>query len=461
MISDPTLIGFAGPDYFNLIVNRLRTKNIEDAETCVLETLKFLVISSHAGSSFLHGDWRIDCAWHEFILETRRYKSLCEAIRPGNFLEHSGIDYTEYETKSTAQQLHAEELSFLANYVENFGNFNETTASYWTTCHDVCQRMGWSLCDLNQLSRLYHTQASAAEKMIARQSSPLVQELGASLARGEEISADQLIAYMKDFGQRHRNSAAFHFSRFKNDKGQDPYHWMISPTLDGVCRRVLDVGCGAGHALSLFPDSFSLAGIDVSTDEVDQARINLRRRLAQIEVAACQEIPFINNHFDAVICHMTLMLLNPIEAAMTEIARVMTAGGIFSAVIPASWSEIQPHTAEFNALVMKNAKSVYPSYPYIGLGNGRLKSKDSIRSLVFETMGDNCDVVIDDDTFHFRASVEDALLFTTELYWFDLLPAEHREEVKQSFRKHFESLLDDQSKTLLSRPFARLTVQKK
>jgi SAM-dependent methyltransferase len=461
MISNQKLVAYAGQEYFDLIVSRLKAKGLESAEVCALETLKFLVISTCAGSSFLHGDGRIDSAWHEFILETKRYRSLCEAIRPGSFLDHTGIEYSDYEHQVIPQQLHAEELSFIANYVDNFGDFTESTVAYWTTCHDICKRMGWTIAELNQLAREYHQKAMEAEEIAMSQTPSVVSRLGSKLARGGELSPEELVEYMQNYGRRIHGSSAFHFSRFRNERGQDPYQWMILSAPDRECSKVLDVGCGVGHGLSLFPTSYALAGIDVSPDEVERARVALRGRLAQIEVAASQSIPFADSMFDVVVCHMTLMLFNPIEPALQEVARVMKANGTFSAVIPASWSDIQPHTAEFNALVMGSAKAAYPSYPYIGIGNGKLKSKDSIRALVKETMGAECNVTIDDDIFHLRTSIADAVLFASQLYWFDLLPAKHKKEAERAFLTHFESLLDHEGKTLLSRPFARLTVQKK
>lgn len=461
MISNQELIALASQDYFDFVVSRLEKKGIAAPDVCAIETLKFLVISTFGGSSFLHGDERIDSAWHEFILETKRYKALCEAIRPGNFLEHTGIEYSDYEQQVIPQQLHAEELSFLANYIENFGDFTESTVTYWTTCHDVRKRMGWTLTELNQLGREYHREATAAEEIERSQSSPLVSRLGAKLGRGGELSTDELVDYMRDYGRRIHGSSAFHFSQFRNQRGQDPYQWMIAPTLAEGRSQVLDVGCGVGHGLSLFPSSFALAGVDVSSDEVARARAALRGRLAQIEVAAAQDLPFVDNLFDVVVCHMALMLFNPIESAMKEIARVMSANGVFSAVVPSSWSELQPHTTEFNSLVMKSAKAAFPAFPYIGIGNGRLKSKESICTLVRETMGTECKIAVEDEMFHLRTNVDDAMLFASQLYWFDLLPSEHRESVECAFLKHFESMLDHEGKTIVSRPFARLTVEKR
>ena len=158
---------------------------------------------------------------------------------------------------------------------------------------------------------------------------------------------------------------------------------------------------------------------------------------------------------------MALMLFNPIEPAMSEVARVMSAKGMFRAIVPSSWSEVPPHTKEFNSLVTSSAKSVFPSYPYIGIGNGRLKSVQSINALVQETMGMGFEVRLDDDLFHFRSDVDEAMQFVSHLYWFDLLPLEHRSRIAESFVSHFESLLDDQGKTIVTRPFCRITVMKK
>ncbi|NJM10394.1 MAG: hypothetical protein HC883_05960 [Bdellovibrionaceae bacterium] len=56
----------------------------------------------------------MDDLWHALVIETIDYKKLCERLRPGAFVHHSGIPFDEYTsglstekfTKSNAHGWH-------------------------------------------------------------------------------------------------------------------------------------------------------------------------------------------------------------------------------------------------------------------------------------------------------------------------------------------------------------------
>jgi SAM-dependent methyltransferase len=94
--------------------------------------------------------------------------------------------------------------------------------------------------------------------------------------------------------------------------------------------RVLDLGCGDGLLLDLLAARGARAvGVDLSRDELVLAR----RRGAAVAQGRAQELPFAGASFDAVVAHLVLMLLDELDAAVAEIARVLAPGGRLVAVL--------------------------------------------------------------------------------------------------------------------------------
>ena len=89
--------------------------------------------------------------------------------------------------------------------------------------------------------------------------------------------------------------------------------------------RVLDVGAGTG-ALT---DELAARGATVSAVEPspDYAG-DLRRRIAEVHVAPAEEIPLMDDTFDAVLAQLVVVFLNDVGGAVREMTRVARAGGV-------------------------------------------------------------------------------------------------------------------------------------
>lgn len=87
--------------------------------------------------------------------------------------------------------------------------------------------------------------------------------------------------------------------------------------------RVLDVGCGLGRLLSRFPE-FERYGMDISPSYLRHAqREGITLCLARIE-----DMPYIDNYFDLVICTDVLEHVFDLYGACTQLLRVTRPGGI-------------------------------------------------------------------------------------------------------------------------------------
>jgi SAM-dependent methyltransferase len=90
--------------------------------------------------------------------------------------------------------------------------------------------------------------------------------------------------------------------------------------------RVLVDGCGVGmYIKALLPFAQEIAGIDIEWEHLEIAVKNVPE--AQLELAACEALPYPAGSFDLVLSHEVLEHVNDDRAAAAEMVRVLTPGG--------------------------------------------------------------------------------------------------------------------------------------
>ena len=94
--------------------------------------------------------------------------------------------------------------------------------------------------------------------------------------------------------------------------------------------RVLDLACGDGYLLELLgARGVAAIGVDVAAEEVRAATARGGRAVQ----GRAQALPFASAAFDAVTCHLALMLMADLDVVSGELARVLVPGGALRAVV--------------------------------------------------------------------------------------------------------------------------------
>lgn len=94
-------------------------------------------------------------------------------------------------------------------------------------------------------------------------------------------------------------------------------------------QRVLEIGCGEGALLAALP-GVSKVGIDPSAQALLRARSRSR---AEYAVARCEQLPFAAQAFDVVVAVGVMEHFEMIDAAISEIRRVLSPSGHYITLI--------------------------------------------------------------------------------------------------------------------------------
>lgn len=109
--------------------------------------------------------------------------------------------------------------------------------------------------------------------------------------------------------------------------------WLFADSRTWVCSRArgdtLEVAVGTGRNLGLYADDVRLTGVDLSPGMLGIARDRAARldRSVDLREADAQHLPFADASFDTVVCTLGLCSVPDIDAAVTEMHRVLRPQG--------------------------------------------------------------------------------------------------------------------------------------
>ncbi len=98
---------------------------------------------------------------------------------------------------------------------------------------------------------------------------------------------------------------------------------MVAASADD---RILEVGCGGGHVLRMFPEC-NLTGVDVSGEMLEKARRNLDRYRARLLKGELHELDLPYGGFDQIICTEVLEHAVDPESILAQMRRLLRPQG--------------------------------------------------------------------------------------------------------------------------------------
>lgn len=107
----------------------------------------------------------------------------------------------------------------------------------------------------------------------------------------------------------------------------DPQHSLhLLPNVPRRARRILDVGCHAGHILEALhlPEECEAFGCDINPDALELARQSLPR--AHFALGRAESLPYEDGSFDFLFARGLIVAID-IPAALAEFNRVLAVGG--------------------------------------------------------------------------------------------------------------------------------------
>lgn len=114
--------------------------------------------------------------------------------------------------------------------------------------------------------------------------------------------------------------------------GQSPYRWLARAVSEDAT-TVVDLASGSGPvARELARPGRTVVGLDLSADEL---RLAARRGAGPLVRGDARTLPFRDASVDVVTSALGLVVVQPVEEVLAEVARVLRPGGVLAAIAPA------------------------------------------------------------------------------------------------------------------------------
>ena len=144
--------------------------------------------------------------------------------------------------------------------------------------------------------------------------------------------------YLARYHRHHTGITSWALSRGRASSDRSSYDLLACLVPTNTTRGVLDLGCGDGHLLERLLDrgvpTRHLIGLDMSPDELALARKRPGVGATTLLCEKASQISLSTASVGHVLCHLSFMVMSEIDTVVSELARVLAPGGLFSAILP-------------------------------------------------------------------------------------------------------------------------------
>jgi SAM-dependent methyltransferase len=172
-----------------------------------------------------------------------------------------------------------------------------------------------------------------------------------------DVSNQQGAAYLQGWHDRHPGATTATMDSLTDELGRNSYE-VLAQVIRCHDEPVLDLACGDGYLLELIRPNHLCLGVDWNNAEL-RAAVGRLGRDAPVARADATTLPLASDTLGAVLCHYALMLLQPLEDVLEELARVLRPDGLLAAVLPAAPADRPNPIAAFRSAWSK-ASNAYP-----------------------------------------------------------------------------------------------------
>lgn len=225
------------------------------------------------------------------------------------------------------------------------------------------------------------------------------------------------------------------FSNYKTSSGQNTYDILSDAYHSSTAKNILDLACGDGHFTNILSSKFNSAritGVDISPDELSVAREKHGSPNVSFELQDATQLSFKENAFDAVFCHLAVMLINPVEKLLSEVHRVLVPGGTFASVV-ASDAKRSGIAAQFGPLILKFLGNKYPGHSAPTAGDPRTRTETDLDQLLLDSKFRN--ISIKDYFINVDSDPEAAWQFFSHMYLVMMLSGDDQDEFRLIFHE--------------------------
>ncbi len=249
------------------------------------------------------------------------------------------------------------------------------------------------------------------------------------------------------------------FKDYVDQKKKNSYQLLADSIRRKNPKRILDLACGDGHLIPYLKNvsDAKILGVDMSEGELELAKKKKFGKNVTFKCGMAEKISEEDESFDAVVCHMALMLMNPLEPVLNEIHRVLQPGGLLAAVVGGE-PEPQRFFMKYKELFSGFMKEHYPAFAPVSVGDSRIASVHKVVEVFPESKFK--DLEVEAQSLLIRVAPKTIWTHFQEPYVISILP----DKLKKEFEKKLIALAEKSAEggfIELDLPIRLITCRKK